>query len=336
MLDRRAFLKASAGAVVASQLGGCGRESPRWDPAAVAKPARSRVAVVPAAGYGPGLKEALVDGLRLFPLELRGKRVVLKPNLVELDANGVVNTHPALVLAAVEAFRALGAREVTVAEGPGHRRDNEDLLLSSGLYAALRESGVRYVDLNHDRVRRVELRSRFTDLGSLYLPETVLDAELFVSMPKMKTHHWAGATLSMKNLFGIVPGSVYGWPKNVLHWAGIENSILDINAAVAVPRFNIVDGILGMEGDGPIRGTPRQSGVVVLGADPVAVDATCARLMTLEPWEVGYLRRAEAFLGNVAEERIEQAGESIERFRQDYTVIEQFRHLKGTSLARGA
>ena len=75
-------------------------------------------------------------------------------------------------------------------------------------------------------------------------------------MPKMKTHHWTGATLSMKNLFGVVPGGVYGWPKNVLHWAGIHECIADLHALF--PRqFAIVDGIVGMEGNGPIQGTPK-------------------------------------------------------------------------------
>jgi uncharacterized protein (DUF362 family) len=49
-------------------------------------------------------------------------------------------------------------------------------------------------------------------------------------MPKVKIHHWAGVTLSLKNMFGTIPGSVYGWPKNVLHWKGIDRSILDINS----------------------------------------------------------------------------------------------------------
>jgi uncharacterized protein (DUF362 family) len=75
-------------------------------------------------------------------------------------------------------------------------------------------------------------------------------------MPKVKTHHWTGVTLSMKNMFGVVPGSRYGWPKNVLHWAGINESILDICATVR-PHFVIADGIIAMEGDGPLNGTPK-------------------------------------------------------------------------------
>ena len=79
-------------------------------------------------------------------------------------------------------------------------------------------------------------------------------SDFIVSMPKVKTHHWTGVTLSMKNMFGIVPGSRYGWPKNVLHWAGIHESILDICATVR-PHFVIADGIVAMEGDGPLNGT---------------------------------------------------------------------------------
>ena len=107
----------------------------------------------------------------------------------------------------------------------------------------------------------------------------------------MKTHHWTGATLSMKNLFGVVPGGVYGWPKNVLHWAGIHECIADLHALF--PRqFAIVDGIVGMEGNGPIQGTPKPAGVLVAGGDPVAVDATCCRIMQIDPLQIGYLRLA--------------------------------------------
>ena len=124
-------------------------------------------------------------GLELFALEISGRRVVLKPNLVEFDPQGVINTHPALIAATIEAFLHLGAREVVVAEGPGHRRDNEYLLAESGLGDVLRDTGTRFVDLNQDSVRAARLLSSYTQLGTLYLPETVLDAELLVSMPKL-------------------------------------------------------------------------------------------------------------------------------------------------------
>jgi uncharacterized protein (DUF362 family) len=147
-------------------------------------------------------------------------------------------------------------------------------------------------------------------------------------MPKLKTHHWAGVTLSLKNMFGVVPGMVYGWPKNALHWAGIAGSILDINSAVPIPQFAIVDGIVGMEGNGPLQGQAKQSSVLVLGDDLVAVDATAARLMMIEPRKIEYLEMADRFLGNISPERIELVGERLERFQQNYQVIENFQELK--------
>jgi uncharacterized protein (DUF362 family) len=327
MMNRREFIKVSAVASLSSLVGGC-RPSVRWDRDAYRKPATSRVAILEARTYQTSLGDIIRHGLHLFKLDLKGKRIILKPNLVEFDPKGVINTHPAVIEAAIASFRSLGAREVVVAEGPGHRRDNEYLLTASGVYDVINEHRVRYVDLNTDDVRLIKLRSSFTNLRQLYLPETLLNADLLVSMPKLKTHHWAGVTLSLKNMFGIVPGSIYGWPKNALHWAGIHRSILDINSSLPIPQFAIVDGIVGMEGNGPLQGQAKQSGVLILGEDLVAVDATAARLMKIEPRKIDYLEIAGRFLGNISYEKIEQVGERLERFQQDYRVIENFQELK--------
>jgi len=327
MMNRREFIKVSAIASLSSLVGGC-RPSVRWDRDAYRKPATSRVAILEARSYQTSLGDIIRHGLHLFKLDLKGKRIVLKPNLVEFDPKGVINTHPAVIEAAIASFRSLGAREVVVAEGPGHRRDNEYLLTASGVYDVINEHRVRYVDLNTDDVRLIKLRSSFTDLKQLYLPETLFNADLLVSMPKLKTHHWAGVTLSLKNMFGIVPGSIYGWPKNALHWAGIHRSILDINSSLPIPQFAIVDGIVGMEGNGPLQGQAKQSGVLILGEDLVAVDATAARLMKIEPRKIDYLEIADRFLGNISYEKIELVGERLERFQQDYRVIENFQELK--------
>jgi uncharacterized protein (DUF362 family) len=325
-MNRRDFLKSSAAATLFSAVTACASPS-RWQRDAYRRSATSQVAILPAAYEFP-LKEAVLAGLKLYRLNVKGKTVVLKPNLVEFDPQGVINTHPAVVAAALAAFRSLGARDVIVAEGPGHRRDNEYLLTASGLYDVLKEYKAPYVDLNNDDVRPVKLKTSFTTLNQLYLPETLFKADLLVSMPKLKTHHWAGVTLSLKNMFGVIPGAIYGWPKNLLHWAGIEGSIVDINAALTMPQFSIVDGIVGMEGNGPLQGQPKRSGVLVFGSDSVAVDATSARLMKIEPRKVGYLYNAGEFLGNINYDRIEQIGEKLESLVQDYKVIEPFNALK--------
>jgi len=130
----------------------------------------------------------------------------------------------------------------------------------------------------------------------------------------------------MKNLFGIVPGSCYGWPKNILHWAGIDRSILDINAA-ARPDFVIVDGILGMEGNGPIQGNPKPAGVLILGDDPVAADSTACRVMGIRPEKIDYLARASTMLGHMEPSKIQQLGESIAAVRTPFAVVPEFHSL---------
>jgi uncharacterized protein (DUF362 family) len=327
MIDRRNFLKYTALGSLYPLVAGC-QPSVRWQPQAFRKKSRSRVAVLAAKSYDLPLKDIIVRGIRMFGLEVKGKRIVLKPNLVEFDPKGAINTNPAVVEAAVDSFRTLGAAEVIIAEGPGHRRDNEYLLSASGLYEVVKDHRIRYVDLNSDDVRATPLRSNFTSFGQLYLPQTLYNADLLVSMPKLKTHHWAGVTLSLKNMFGVIPGTVYGWPKNILHWQGIDESILDINSSLPLPQFAIVDGIVGMEGNGPLQGQSKQIGVLIFGDDLVAVDASAARVMRIDPQKIKYLAKAGEFLGNLAAERIEQIGERLESVRQDFQVIDDFKNLK--------
>ncbi|MGH9787789.1 MAG: DUF362 domain-containing protein [Candidatus Acidiferrales bacterium] len=287
----------------------------------------ARVAIRRAERYDAGLSALMFETLREFNLPVKGKTVFLKPNFVGLDPLGAINTHPAVVAAARESFLRLGAQTVLVGDGPALERDTEAIIESVRLRDYLDRPRETFVDLNLDEVERVPLRTRASRLKELYLPRAVLRADWVVSLPKLKTHHWAGVTLSLKNMFGIVPGSCYGWPKNLLHWAGIEQCVLDINSTVR-PDFAIVDGIVGMEGNGPIQGRPKACGVLVFGDDPVAVDATCARIMGLAPERIGYLRRAALLLGHLREEKISQIGEEVLAVRQPFEVLDTFSHLK--------
>jgi uncharacterized protein (DUF362 family) len=287
----------------------------------------SRVAIRRVERYEADLAATLYETLREFDLRVAGKTVLLKPNLVGLDPLGIMNTHPAVVAAARESFLRLGAERVLIGDGPAMDRDTQAIIESVRLREFTGPLARVFVDLNVDDVERVPLRTRASRLKELYLPKTVRGVDLLVSMPKLKTHHWAGVTLSLKNMFGVVPGSCYGWPKNALHWAGIDRAILDLNAALR-PDFAIVDGIVGMEGNGPIQGTPKPCGVLVLGDDPVAVDSTCARVMGLLPEKIDYLARAGTLLGHVGEDKILQLGESIADTRTPFQVIEAFRHLR--------
>jgi len=288
-------------------------------------PQRSQVFVAKAAEYRFDIAAAIVSGIRaLGPAseDIKGKRILLKPNLVETaSAAPHINTHPLVLRGAIEAFLRLGAASVMVAEGPGHRRDTLAIYEESGLADVLTEDHIPFHDLNYLTGYDVRNGGRQSRLKTLTFPSLFKDVDWIVSVAKMKTHHWAGVTLSMKNMFGVMPGIYYGWPKNVLHQVGIENSILDINATLK-PHFAIVDGIIGMEGDGPIMGDPKKVGVLVMGRNLAAVDATCCRIMGIDPYQVSYLERADNWLGPISEKSIEQRGETIAAVRTNFNLIE--------------
>lgn len=315
---RRRFL-GGVGAIAATGLGA------RWRAAEDERGARAEVFIARAASYSVDLERPIRDGLRALGVttdRVRGREVLLKPNLVEPRREAPqVNTHPAVIRAAAAVFLSLGARRVVVAEGQGHCRDTEYVLEQSGLGPVLSEDRLSFIDLNHDDVAAVPNRLGETAMKELHLPRALLSADLIVSMPKLKTHHWTGITAAMKNLFGTMPGVVYGWPKNVLHHHGITESVLDITATVR-PHLAIVDGIIGMEGDGPIMGTPKALGALVLGTNLPAVDATAARLMEVDPWRIGYLARASGRLGPIAEAHIAQRGDAIATLAQRFAALD--------------
>lgn len=287
------------------------------------------------ASYQAELIAPMVETLREFDLPIRGKTILLKPNFVGPDPQNLINTHPAVVAAARDSFLQLGAERVLLGDGPALDRDTEGIVESMHLREYVGPLGQCFVDLNLDAPRKTVLRTNASTLKHLYFPETVLGADLVVSMPRMKTHHWAGVTLSLKNMFGVVPGSCYGWPKNILHWAGINRSLLDINSTVR-PDFAIVDGIVGMEGNGPTQGTPKPCGVIVMGDDPVAVDCTCARIMGLLPERIEYLTQAALLLGHLKEEKIQQIGETIAQVLTPFDVLDNFKKLKGPAGSIGS
>ena len=329
-VDRRTFLTASLGlAAGASTTALLNR--PRYHVSR--KLPRSRVVILRAESYSHNLENMLYSGLELFHLDLRGKTVLLKPNLVDYIPGNHINTHPLLVSVVVECFRRLGAKSVLVGEGPGHQRDTELVLLESGFSEELRQVKVPFVDLNRDELVLTPLLATYSGMKRLWLPRTALEADFVVSMPKVKTHHWSGVTLGMKNMFGVVPGAKYGWPKNILHWKGIQESILDVCATVPV-HFVIADAIVAMEGNGPLNGHPRLLNRIILADDPVAADATCARLMGLDATRITHIRIGAQFLGNASTERIDQLAEAVSVPANPFEVVPEFEHLRVTGHAQ--
>src|SRR5260370_1705514 len=121
------------------------------------RPKRSRVAILNVDNYSPKVEEILESALRLFSIDVAGKAVLLKPNLVDYLPGDAINTHPSLVLAAAEYFRRLGAKSVLVAEAPGHQRETYLVLSQRGYEDCLRGENIRFVDLNQNHFRRTRL-----------------------------------------------------------------------------------------------------------------------------------------------------------------------------------
>jgi uncharacterized protein (DUF362 family) len=320
-LDRRSLL-ISGGAAALGLTAYTGFEHWRKPRAAVFVARNQR--------YDMGLEQTIRDGLAATGLDLqalRHKRVLLKPNLVEPTRKSPqMTTHPAVIVAAAEVFRSFGA-EVRVGEAPGHVRDTEMALVESGVREALDDARLEFVDLNYEEVGWRDNAGGWSRLPGFYFPRSVIEADLVVSLPKLKTHHWVGMTAATKNLYGLLPGIKYGWPKNVLHHAGIPETVVDIHATA--PRtITIVDGIECMEGDGPILGTSKWMGLLAVGTNLTAVDATCARIMGLRPERISYLQLAANRLGPLAERRIEQRGEDWRQLVSPFQLLD-VEHLKG-------
>ena len=274
--------------------------------------------------YDGPLAQTIRDGLLatgMAAATFRGKNVLLKPNLVEpTRQRPQMTTHPAVIVAIAEVFRDWGAT-VVVGEAPGHVRDSDMAVQESGMSDALTDAKLKFADLNYQDVQWRKNLGGYSPLAGFYLPSAVLEADFVVSVPKMKTHHWMGMTASMKNLYGVLPGIKYGWPKNVLHHAGIPETVVDIYKSLP-PTLTIIDAIDCMEGDGPILGTLKRMGLILVGQNLRAVDATVARIMGLDPTRVAYLALAHR-MGPVDDRYIQQSGERWQELANPFKILDR-------------
>jgi uncharacterized protein (DUF362 family) len=335
-IARRTFIAGSAVAVASFSMTACGGKTLTGKPLPTPtetqrsrkKQTPSTVALVPCASYEDDPMPELKKYAKLLNLpDLAGKTVLLKPNMVEFHPGSPVTTNPFALKAAFELFDYLGAKDIIIGEGPGHMRDTEFLLEATGLGKMCKQLGVQFVDLNLDELEVLELKEGFSGLKQMFLPRTLMNADVVVSVPKMKTHHWVGMTASMKNFFGAVPGRKYGWPKNLLHMRGIPQCILDLQDLIK-PRFALVDAVVAMEGDGPINGKAKEMGFFVLGDDLAAIDATCARTMGFDPVELDYIKIAGEVVGNISPESVSVIGLELDKVKKTFERPVTFKNKK--------
>ena len=230
-----------------------------------------------------------------------GMRVLLKPNLLAAAApEKRVTTDPSVVWAVGAILKDLGV-VCTIGDSPGID-PFASVAAASGMTAVAKELGIPCIELS----RSVPFP---TPEGSVFhgieLSSVVMESDAVVNLPKLKTHGQMTLTLGVKNLFGcVVAQRKAEWHYKVgLRRETFASLLLDI-AAVVRPALTILDGIVGMEGDGPRNGTPRAFGLLAGAADPLALDLVLSRMLGCPPNDFPLARAAR-------ERGIEPAAESV-------------------------
>lgn len=225
-------------------------------------------------------------------IDVRGKRVLLKPNVCAPVAweTGAV-TNPLVVKAVAEWMFEKGASKVDVGEDPIIGVDLSKAYELSGLAEVLREMGIGLLHLASEGAVRVEV-SQGEVLKNIEVSSLLNRYDLWVSVPVMKTHILTTVTLGLKNTKGVLPAK----SKRKMHFIGLDQAIADLYTAVK-PDLVVLDATLCMEGSGPVNGTPKEVGLVLASRDPLPLDVVASWAMGFEPENVAHIVYAAKHAG---------------------------------------
>ncbi len=261
----------------------------------------------------------LVGGIDAFVR--RGDRVLIKPNLlVAKEPEKAVTTHPTVVWAIIELVRYAGGVPLvgdSPAFGSLHRVSSK-----AGIYDVVRKTGSRLVDFDDGCEVKCSHHGVFR---TMEVARAVIDCDVLINLPKLKTHGMTTMTLSVKNLFGCVPGAkkIHWHLKTGVNRRSFAQMLVDLYGIIR-PKLTVVDGIVGMEGDGPNGGDPRKIGLIFAGADGIAVDSTICGVVGLPPRDLLTNRiGSDLGLGISKLREIEVLGEGIEEVK-----LKEFRFPK--------
>lgn len=273
-----------------------------------------RKSMVSVVKVGKDLEAAIRETLRMAGgleeiIDTKSK-VLIKPNIASRDRSGTGKVTDARITEAVARI-VLERRpdRMVIGEGSAVGYDFPDLqdtmmaLEESGTKAVGEKLGVPVVDLNRDSHGEVEIPGALV-MKTVKIARTVLESDVIISIPVMKTHIRSAVTLSLKNMKGVMPGA----EKRKTHQLGLEQAISDLNAVVK-PHFAVMDGLVGMEGLWEYPDDCVRPGLVGASRDPVALDSVFARIMGVEVQEVMHLQFCQSRgLGMADPNRIEVIG----------------------------
>ncbi len=265
----------------------------------------SRVMIHPATYED--VREAVDKAFQLFPLEFRGKKVLIKPNVLRAsDAQEGIVTHPSVLRAVVDKVETLAPASIVVGDNPGlfNYGANEASFEQAGLKAA---AGRYYQNIGNDS-QKVDFNPDF--MPTVSLSRAVLDSDIIISLPKFKTHGLTVMTGAIKNSYGFLPGA----QKARLHKAAgsperFHEMLVDV-FRLRVPDFFVVDAVVGMQGNGPASPDLRNIGLILASDNAVALDSVIATMMGCDPSRLRFLQKAKQLgLGDYDLRAIEIIGE---------------------------
>jgi uncharacterized protein (DUF362 family) len=230
---------------------------------------------------------APLGGMRAFVQP--GQRVLLKPNLLgAFPVERAVTTHPSVVRAAILLVKEAGGLPL-VGDSPG-LGSLESVLGPCGLAPVIAETGARVLDFSEPHQFEV---SPHQVTPRLTLAKALLEADVLISLPKLKTHGQMTMTAALKNQFGLIPGALKSqWHFRLQDPLWLARLILDVNR-VARPSLSILDAVIGMEGQGPTSGRPRHLGALLASRDALAADTVACQLIGQDPGSVPLLAAAK-------------------------------------------
>lgn len=222
--------------------------------------------------------------MKKLKINIDAETAVIKPNIGgPAKPNSGIVTHPKFTGAIIDALRASGIEEITIAEGTSGGTDPDECFAVSGYKELAKRKNVRLLDLYKTQYKVIPWR-----YGTIKLPKTILDADLYVDVPKLKTHTQATVTLGLKNQKGLLPVEY----KKEFHRLGLHEPIAEL-AKLISPNLTILDGIVGLEGDGPsFLGKKKRGNVLIMSQNVVEADATACRVIGIDPKQVEHIRYA--------------------------------------------
>ncbi|MGE5556757.1 MAG: DUF362 domain-containing protein [Methanocella sp.] len=239
------------------------------------------------------------------------RRVLIKVNFITtMTWDTGATTDPLLVEAIIHKLKQ-SPLEIIVVESDASITNADKAFQATGMAEMCNRNGVKYLNLRNEKDRiKIEVPNGDA-LKDITVPRLVKESAI-ISAAKMKTHSATKVTLGMKNMFGLLPDKM----KFIYHAKGISKVIVDINT-VLKPQLTVVDGFVAMEGKGPISGSPVKMDLVVAGRAVVATDATCARIMGLDPHDISHIRGAhQKGLGEIDDIKI--VGSPIDEVKRDF------------------